>query len=658
MGLLLKNKKILTLIVVLQEAFSAIIPFFLLSSFLTLFYILVKYFNISYINLDMLGKLSVAFSTFSSLVANIAIAYFFAIRIKVSPIISSILSIATFITIVLIENNSIILPAGFTPITILNPLFSVMLLKWFYPKFSLNLSILDGNYHVYRLFNYLFVFVISYFVMILGYMFCDYFLDHLIDYLATIHFNITNVYILVIRDFFVQFFWFFGIHGEHVVNGFFGKDILFTNILPNLTFGEFHRMFVNIGGAGIGLSIALALLLYAKDKTIKLITKLSLPFIIFNIDTLIIYAIVVVNRYILIPFLLLPLFNLLVSYLFIHFVNIDFTTYYVAWNSPIFVDVYLKTDGNYLAILFQIFLVVIDTLIYSYFIKQFLAVKEISNHFDMLKDSLEIVEEIKAKESIKSFQARNMLIEANLKLSQTIKSINKDNLFVYYQPKVDIKNRVCNKFEALIRYRVDGVLKGPVFLDIIEQAGLAPIVDIWVSKMVKKDLQNFKTQNFFPQISVNLHPDTLKSKDAIEKILDILDGENIVFEIIERSFVYKEASTNLQLLKQRGFKISIDDFGVGYSSLETITKYQIDELKIDKSLIDLLNTKNGYIICKHSVMLCHEIGVDVVVAEGVEDETQLQLVKEIDIDVVQGYYFSKAIEANKVIDFVKNLKFS
>jgi EAL domain-containing protein (putative c-di-GMP-specific phosphodiesterase class I) len=226
---------------------------------------------------------------------------------------------------------------------------------------------------------------------------------------------------------------------------------------------------------------------------------------------------------------------------------------------------------------------------------------------------------------------------------------------MYYQAKVDINNNTCKKFEALLRYKIDGQIKGPIFLDAIEQAGLAHIIDLWVCKKVKEDLKNWQKDDFHPLISINLNPDTIKSTQIINEIISMFKGHNIEFEIIERSFLFKNAQDNINLLIKNGFEISIDDFGTGYSSLETIAKHNIHELKLDKSLIDIIHTKKGYSICKHTTNLCHDIGA-VIVAEGVETKEQLDIVKSLNIDLVQGYYFSKAISFNSVLKFKKDFE--
>jgi EAL domain-containing protein (putative c-di-GMP-specific phosphodiesterase class I) len=319
---------------------------------------------------------------------------------------------------------------------------------------------------------------------------------------------------------------------------------------------------------------------------------------------------------------------------------------------PVFFDAYLKTH-SFWALALQLFILITDITIYTYFMKKYFSFQSVKNHAEILEHNLEIETEIKAKQDIKAFQTDLELIEANKKIREIINKLSDEKLLLFYQPKVDIKNNKVEKFEALIRLKENGKIKGPYFLDIIEKAGLAPIIDIWVCKRVKKDIQTFKKYNFHPILSVNLHPDTLKSKDAITKILEILDGENIIFEIIERSFVNSTAQLNIKRIQKAGFKISIDDYGVGYSSLETLINYKIDELKLDKTLIDKIETQKGFLICSHTINLCKELKITVV-AEGVETKKQLEICKKLNTDLIQGYIFSPAIPPKKVVEFSEN----
>ncbi len=653
------SKKLISLIVSLQEAFIAILPFFALTAFITLLYNLLLYLGVSsqFFDINDLKMLMNVLQPFASFMAVISISYFFSIRLKISQIISVILAGSAFITILLFEQHKIPIemPYGFTPVSLIEPFVAVFVLKKLYPFFSLKLNIKNANHYIFRLFNYIFVFFISYFLVVFLFIVVDDLFSKFFVFFNPLKWDLPNIILLTIRDFMVNVLWLFGIHGSHTINGIFGKEILFQELFQNLTCGEFNRLFVVIGGAGVGIGLLIAMLIYIKDKTLKTITKISIPFTIFNINTLLIYSVVVFNRFLIIPFVVLPLFNLFVAYVVLNLIPVHFTKFYIVWSTPVFVDGYLKSNGNMVVLFLQLFLILIDVYVYAIYVKKFMNSQTNSSHFDVLEKNLEITTEIKAKENIASFKAQQDLIESNIKVDEIVNSLNKNSLFVYYQPKVDAKKKECYKFEALLRYSHNDKLIGPIFLDTLEKAGLAPVVDIWVCKEVKKALQFWKKQKFYPKISVNLHPDTLKSIDAIKKIISILKDENIDFEIIERSFLFKSAENNLLLLKQNGFGISIDDFGTGYSSLSTIAKYNIDELKIDKSLIDIISTNKGYLICKHTTQLSHSLGI-LVVAEGVESEKQLEIVKEIGVDLVQGYYFSKAISFEEVVLFVDKLK--
>jgi len=654
---IVKNKKILFFLIALQEAFISIIPFFVLTGIITLLNVFIQQHNITFLFITpkYFKEFTLTIQSYTSIIPTIAIAYFLAKRIKTSEIIAILLSVTTYITIVFYETQKfpLELPYGFTAATIFAPIASTVFLKALYPYFTLNIELKDAKNYLYRLFNYMIVFFVAYFVIMIVYILIDYVMDYLIEEYNPLEMDLPGIITLTIRNILVQIFWFFGMHGEHMVNALFGKNILFKEVFPNLSFGEFQRIFISIGGAGAGVAILLALIITARDKTIKKITYISSPFTIFNIDNILIFLAVVFNRFMFVPFILVPLINLSLSYMFINISHIQFNTNPIIWTTPVFIDSYLKTN-SFITPMFQVFLIIVDTTIYAYYLKKFFLEQSLSTQSAILEHNLEIETEVKAKSDIKAFQANQELIEANAKVMELVEDLNKDKLFIYYQPKVDIKNQKVDKFEALIRYqKTPTTITGPYFLDLLEKAGLAPIIDIWVCKQVKKDIQKFHTLNCYPTISINLHPDTLKSYDAVSKIIEILKNEKIIFEIVERSFVDKQAVANIKRIQKNGFDISIDDYGVGYSSLETLIKYDIKELKLDKSLIDTIETKKGFLICAHTVYLCKELNISVV-AEGVERNSQLEIIKDLDIDLVQGFIFAPALPLEKAVNFAKN----
>jgi len=651
------SKQAALLIVTLQEAFTATVPFFLLTSILSSLQFIFAYFNIHFFSLSgyHLHQLQQSFHHFSSFVATATIAYFFARRINTSPIIATVLSIATLITCLGLGGPFplILIPYGFAPVTLINPIVAVYLFKLFEPKLSLSLPVTGGKKHIYRHINYIFVFLAAYTATVALFELTGiFFSNYMLGSLGILPQLLPQTVFFFFRDLLVQLFWFLGIHGDRVVNTLIGKDILEAQIFPNLTLIEFNRLFVVIGGAGVGLSLLLALLLKLRDRSLRFIAYISAPFVIFNINTLLIYTVVVLNRCFFIPFISLPLFNFVAAYIFLKLVNISFSDYYIVWNTPVFLDGYLKTGGDWRVPMFQAFLVAVDTLVYVYFVQRYVRVQSTETQLQRLEHNLRLTEELRSKEGINAFVAHTKVIEAHAKLEALLQDITDENLFVYYQPIVPTKTGAAMGLEALLRYKKGGQIRGPEFLQLVEDAGLAPLVDIWVCRRVKKDLEQMRVKKDVPRMSINLHPDTFLSDDAVSLIIKTLRGEDVSFEIVERSFLAGEASlNNLRRLQEGGFNITIDDFGAGYSSLETIIKHRFFELKLDRSLVETMDTERGRLVCESIVNICHQIGTQVV-AEGVETKEQLLQVCAIGADGAQGYYLAPALPLEQALEYL------
>jgi EAL domain-containing protein (putative c-di-GMP-specific phosphodiesterase class I) len=142
----------------------------------------------------------------------------------------------------------------------------------------------------------------------------------------------------------------------------------------------------------------------------------------------------------------------------------------------------------------------------------------------------------------------------------------------------------------------------------------------------------------------------------------ILNEENIhskwiEFEITETVIIQKEQQVleTLTKLKNIGIAIALDDFGTGYSSLNYLRKFPCETIKLDKSLIDEIHKdKDNYEIIASTINLCHKLN-KTVVGEGVETHEQLSLLKELKIDEIQGFLYSKPIEENQFKEFLKHM---
>ncbi|MBR5645679.1 MAG: EAL domain-containing protein [Treponema sp.] len=239
-------------------------------------------------------------------------------------------------------------------------------------------------------------------------------------------------------------------------------------------------------------------------------------------------------------------------------------------------------------------------------------------------------------------------------------AIEQDEFVVYLQPKFDIKNEKIKGAEALIRwnYKNKEFLPPYRFIPFFEKDGVIGQIDDIVLKKICAALAEWKKQGkpLYP-ISVNLSRSRLYDENLIDKLVGIVDSfgiehEYIDFELTE-SATYDDMEYMISLLEElrkKGFKISMDDFGTGYSSLSLLTRMPIDTLKIDKSFVDKVATDKekteDIIVIRHIITLAKELGF-VCLAEGAESKNQVERLRELGCEIIQGYYYSKPIPVSE-----------
>jgi len=639
-------------ILALQESFIASVPYIIIASIAILIPQILSFFDIGSLSLiSSLRDISKVINRFVPIVVSISIAYHFSLRYYTNQMNVMFLSLLSVVTIEYITTkNPLSYNLDFDIISI--PIVATFLISGLSKYFNISFVGFNAYLYIYRVFKYIYTFIISYIIIIILYLILHWVYSIIHQSLTPVFSSISDGVMLYIRSILSQLFWFVGIHGPHMVSSILDTSFLRHDIFIGLSYQKFYQLFATFGGSGAGLAMLLALFLNKEDKQGVQIAKISLPFTIFNINGILIYGLpIVFNRYLLIPFLFIPLFNITVAYIFLHIYNIVFLPVQFAWTTPIFINGWILSNGDIGIVLFQLFLLILNTAMYLPFIKKYSKTNKKSYYINELEKKLDITTSIQAREGLPVLKTQKDILDSSHKVSNVINLINKNSLIVHYQPKVDIDEHECIHYESLLRLKKsDGSLVGPYFLEDLENAGLAPVIDIWVCKEVKKDLLKWRKQEFEPFVSINLHPHTLADSKAIKQIMDELKGENIEFEILEKSLLDECTKDTIQVLKEHGFAIAIDDFGVGYSSFELITKFDIDTIKMDKSIIDLLSQPKGYAICKHIVSLCDDIDCKCI-AEGVETKEQLDKLYKMGTKYVQGFYFSKALPPDKMLDY-------
>lgn len=234
-------------------------------------------------------------------------------------------------------------------------------------------------------------------------------------------------------------------------------------------------------------------------------------------------------------------------------------------------------------------------------------------------------------------------------LKETLQN-DDDQLQMYYQPKKNLRTGEVEKAEALIRWfhPTEGFIPPDMFIELAEQTGLIGLVTAWVISRVLDDQKRLKDAGFDLQLSINLSAQDL-SNDNLRQLLDQklsenqLNAEDICLEVTERDMM-TDVDKSLELLdyyRERGFQLSIDDYGVGYSALSKLALMPVHELKIDKCFILKLATQNDdQIIVRSTISMAHELGLSVI-AEGVEDKASQAFLQRLGCDFIQGYYLAK-----------------
>lgn len=242
------------------------------------------------------------------------------------------------------------------------------------------------------------------------------------------------------------------------------------------------------------------------------------------------------------------------------------------------------------------------------------------------------------------------------------KAIENDEFFMVYQPIFNSTTLKADCAEALIRWNdpVKGVISPNEFIPIIENTGQINALGYWILKQVAMDIKMLVKKGYeVPKIAINISLKQLENPDFCFDSLNIfefygIDLSKIEFEITETiiSGNLKTTLENIEFLNASGITISMDDFGTGYSSLGHLKNLPIKKLKIDKIFIDDVPfDQRGIELLKAIVSMAKNLKLETV-AEGVENLNQIQMIKDMGCEYIQGYYYSKPIDIEQLQSFL------
>ncbi len=255
----------------------------------------------------------------------------------------------------------------------------------------------------------------------------------------------------------------------------------------------------------------------------------------------------------------------------------------------------------------------------------------------------------KMQETIKE----KVALESGLRRAITAKEFE-----LYYQPKVNQERKII-AFEALLRWKdpQKGVVAPSSFIPLAEESGLIIPIGNWVIETACKQLLLWSDDPLKSSLSiaVNLSLKQLQDDAFLSTLKDILQHtqcpkEKLIFEITETVFMddVKPILSKIHHIKNLGIRFSIDDFGTGFSSLSTIQKVPLNELKIDQSFIqNISHEADSGVIIRTIIGMANNLGLDVV-AEGVETQAQFAFLRQVGCRIFQGYLFGKPLPLSEI----------
>ncbi|MEH6456332.1 MAG: EAL domain-containing protein [Cocleimonas sp.] len=260
---------------------------------------------------------------------------------------------------------------------------------------------------------------------------------------------------------------------------------------------------------------------------------------------------------------------------------------------------------------------------------------------------------------------KNEIILRNNMIKDLRLAIKENQFELHYQPIIDIATNKITKAEALIRWNhpTRGLVSPDSFIPLAEETGLIIEIGEWVfKKSVEDTVKIKKLLNTDFQMSINTSPlqygkNGMNVSDWFSHIITSgLSGKNIALEITESVLMESSDSIKNKLynLRDLDVQISIDDFGTGYSSLSYLKKFDIDYLKIDRSFVqNLCEDSDDLVLIQAIIIMAHKLGCKVI-AEGIENETQLAMLAKEGCDYGQGYYFAKPLASNEFMRLLKH----
>lgn len=263
-------------------------------------------------------------------------------------------------------------------------------------------------------------------------------------------------------------------------------------------------------------------------------------------------------------------------------------------------------------------------------------------------------------DELKTDSQRVLLLDSELR-----RAIENREFELHFQPKISVENEEIQGVEALVRWNSErlGFVSPAEFIPYAEETGLIiPLSEVIIEKACEAVIE-MRQCGYKTPVAINISSIHFKQQNFLDSVQAILEryntpANNFEIEVTERTVMNSanETVSKLVRLKKMGFKISIDDFGTGYSSLSYLIRFPLDCLKIDRSFIQHIGSLDEkQAVVDAIIQMSHRLKMKVV-AEGVEQAQQVDILRKMNCDIIQGYYYSKPLPLHELIEFMEYWK--
>ncbi len=471
-----------------------------------------------------------------------------------------------------------------------------------------------------------------------------------------------------------QILWLLGIHGPNALYAI-QHDILIpashANVAalasgghPKFIFTEdFFPSFARMGGSGGTLSLILALLTTSRTaRGRKLALIVMLP-ALFNVNEPLLFGLpIVFSPVYAIPFVLVPIIQIVIAYTAIIAHVMPMPGHSVVWTTPALYNGYAVT-GSFAGTLVQLLSLAVGAMVYAPFVRlsERLAARKSQ---EVLESLLRFAESpdagFKAKRcfDLPGSEGR-MAVALASDLGDAMK--RPGQIFLEFQPQIDLQTGRVFGAEALLRWQHPflGRVAPPIVVKIADDVDQIDRLGLQILSLACR--QRSAWVGVLPDdfvIAVNLSPRQLMDREFHQKVIGILQRERLSprlleLEITESTMVLPDVNTirNLTRLREVGVKIALDDFGMGHTSLHYLRELPLDTVKVDRSLTDVTPGSVNEHIVRSIADLSRTLNLSLVV-EGVENESQLRRLSVLGCRRFQGYFFSRPLTAPRCEEFV------